>query len=395
MVIEPGKVEISNGKAKLSYMIRSSDKEEELWFSVDEKYGRFLCVNRCDTPLTALFTFAMRFNLDIECKGSVSDKLYYNLTYHIIPMIFNDNRGYAKEISIKADIKDKEYFKEAKGVATGLSCGVDSFYTLYEYTRDEVPEEYRITHLTYFQNGAHHGQIGRYDAALQKKIFDGQLNHVRSFCDEYGYELIVINSNLQDFIDKFFNFFEFDTTHTYRNMAFAMLLPGLIKSYYYASPSLHPLFASKCDLNKDVAYYEKLVLPLLSTEYFQGYSANRFVSRFDKVKALGKFPQCYDWLLVCLKNTDKNCGMCLKCKRTLAEIDLAGNLELFKNVFDIDLYNQHKQDIVYSICTAAIKHEDVFSEEMYWLAKKNKPEWFDCINSYRKLKLFLLKLKWH
>ena len=231
LVIEPGKVTKTEDGTRLSYIIKADGKEEELYYSVDDKYAPYLCDGRCDVALVTLFPFAMRFHYDIECKGLVSKKLLYNLSYHVIPMLYNDNRSFAKEIKIKAEHTDAEYYTEANGIATGISCGVDSLYTLYEYSRDDVPEEYRITHLTYFQNGAHHGQIGKYDGDLQEKIFDGQLAHTERFCKEFGYELIVIRSNLEAFIMSFFDFFEFSLTHTYRNLAFAMLLPGLIKKY--------------------------------------------------------------------------------------------------------------------------------------------------------------------
>ena len=35
-----------------------------------------------------------------------------------------------------------------------MSCGVDSFYSLQEYSREDIPVTYRLTHLTYFNMGA-------------------------------------------------------------------------------------------------------------------------------------------------------------------------------------------------------------------------------------------------
>ena len=88
--------------------------------------------------------------------------------------------------------------------------------------------------------------------------------------------------------------------------------------YYYSST--YNLNEFKVDLRVDMAYYEKWLIPLLSTGSVEFYQANQDWRRIDKAERLIEFEPCYDHLQVCLIKTG-NCGRCMKCKRILMELD--------------------------------------------------------------------------
>ena len=79
----------------------------------------------------------------------------------------------------------------------------------------------------------------------------------------------------------------------------------------------------------------------MSTGSVEFYQANCNWRRIDKIQKLIDFEPCHDNLQVCLIQTG-NCGQCLKCRRTLMELDAFGDeaLEKFKNSFDIETYKR-------------------------------------------------------
>ncbi len=201
-----------------------------------------------------------------------------------------------------------------------------------------MPEPYRVTHLTYHEVGAHHGMDGlKSGPYTSRELFDGQLERVKDFCEKYDYKLVVINSNIQEFLIASLPRLYFYTNHTYRNVAAILVLQRMFSKFYYASA--HNLDCFHCDSGKDSAEYEKWLLPYLSTDNLYFYSANRHWTRMEKVELLADFEPSYDYLTVCLTHP-YNCGVCMKCKRTLMNLDVVGSLDHYANSFDIKTYKE-------------------------------------------------------
>lgn len=111
-----------------------------------------------------------------------------------------------------------------------------------------------------------------------------------------------------------------------------------------------------------------LSLPLLSTKNLRIYSEGEGMSRLMKLKDVVNYPPSYKYLNVCLE-TSKNCGVCEKCVRTLLEIDALGQLEKYKDVFDIEYYKKHKQWYLTQMLIQIAQHKhDYF--ELYPYFKK-------------------------
>ena len=216
----------------------------------------------------------------------------------------------------------------ANAVGTGISCGVDSLHAVANQT-NLIFKNHNITHLT-FNNVGSHGEGKR-----ASDLFAKRCERPIRFAKEYGFEIIVSDSNLMDIIKQVH--FE---SHTYSSLFPVYCLQKLYSIYYYASAGFgyHEFRLDE----RDCGAYELLSLPLFSTNRLRIYSEGEGFSRMDKLKDIVRYKPSYKYLNVCLSSED-NCGKCEKCIRTLLGIDALGVLDKYKDVFDIEYYRKHKQ----------------------------------------------------
>ena len=328
-------------KIIISFEISNEFSDREiLWYEIDDKYDEFICYDRCDGILVNIILSAMKFEYEeIECSMPVSEKLYYNLTYHMIPQIYEAEGRKIPKIIINCKTVNKTY--DSFAVAAGMSRGVDSFFTMYEYGEMCNMKNYSITHFTYFNVGAHHGRdlvLGE-SKYTKRELYEGQLEKTKEFCKKYNYKLITVDSNLYDVLnsEKLFGKWSFDRSHTFRNLGIGLLLQKGINKYYYSAA--YDLRYFELNLNSDSAKYEKWAMRHLCTENIEFYSSNQNLSRLEKIKKIVELEESYDFLNVCLLDIE-NCGVCSKCQKTLMELDVLGDgyLERYKNSFDLNKY---------------------------------------------------------
>lgn len=321
---------------RVTFPVVTETGEHELWFETPE--GQ-LVIDRCDAAVVAVLPLAMLQGYDtIESEIPISEELYYNLTYHVIPQLQLGGIR-AKELKINAPRTGKTF--NTSGVGTGMSLGIDSFATLSEYAHPIDAPNYTLTHLTYFNVGAHHGtdlELG-HSELTPRELYEGQLIRVREFCQEYGYKLLVLDSNLSPFLRRAFRKSFFNWTHTYRNAAAALMLQNSLGTYFYSSAINLDLF--QFSLRSDTAAYEKWLLPYLSTGSIRFFNSNRAWSRFEKTRIVSQVPESYRYLTVCLLDV-RNCGRCMKCRKTLLALDALGDdvLDLYHESFDLDEYRR-------------------------------------------------------
>lgn len=315
-------------------------REEELWFETKKEFSEYLSADRCDGFIVMILLTAMlEQTTRIKSDYPISQKLWYNLTYHVIPQLVIMDRRKFKNLTLEIPTTKDVY--SSKEIGVGMSRGVDSFATFYEYY-DFLNEDYKLTSLTYYNVGAHHGQGVK--GRTMNDRFWGQLQGTEKFCQDYNYPLLSVNSNLYFFLKKITNKnIRFDQTHTYRNLGCTLLFQRYFKKYYYSSTYNLDKFKAKADA--DCAYYEKWLIPLLGTENTEFYNANQALNRIEKTKMIAEQEGCYKHLLVCFSE-DENCGKCAKCKRTLMQIDALGKdiIENFKYSFDINEYKSKNRE---------------------------------------------------
>ena len=163
-----------------------------VWFEVDREYEPYLCAERADAFLVALLPFAMLKGYSIGSRACMSEMLSYQITSTLIPTLTANIRQFA-HIDIDAPC-DGRPLDSARGVATALSCGVDSFYTVLTHLHTGTPT-FDLTHLTYF-NIMNHWQWQRYGEDASREFSRTRVNYVRPAAQELGLKLVAVDSNL-------------------------------------------------------------------------------------------------------------------------------------------------------------------------------------------------------
>lgn len=331
--------------SRLIFTVRGDRGTDELWYEVENEYAKSLCDDRCDAAIVAMMPLAIRAGYDvIRSDIPMSDELLYSLQYHVLPQLTSitaEDETY-KPMRLDIPSTDAIFNRDGRGaIGTGMSLGIDSFATLSEYGRQVGPEQRRITHLTYFDVGAHHGYDWRTGKGpySSDELYKGHLEKVQRFAAEYGYPLVVVRSNLSKFLPRNFVRSQFYHTHTYRNVSAVLILQKLFSSYYYSSAANIGDF--EVSLRKTSAAYDKWLLPMLDTGSTKFYSANQQWDRFEKTLRVAAMPESQNYLTICFTGID-NCGRCDKCIKTLMTLDVLGPevLEKFGNVFDLATYHR-------------------------------------------------------
>ena len=244
--------------AVLSTDITIDSKSDTIWFKVDKKYGDYLCYERSDAYVIAVLNYAMRNGHDIECETPISEDLYYNIDRYLIDALVKYNKDFYRT-SIRAEVAS-ETLPCAGAIGTGISCGVDSLHALACQTNSKF-SKHNITHLT-FNNVGSHGE-GE-DAA---RLFAKRCERPIQFAKEYGFEIVVSDSNLMDVVKQ--SHFK---THTYSSMFPIFCMQKLYSVYYYASGGYgyHEFCLEDCETLCSGSY-EMLSLPLFSTNKLRIY----------------------------------------------------------------------------------------------------------------------------
>ncbi|NLN60196.1 MAG: hypothetical protein GX147_05735 [Deltaproteobacteria bacterium] len=311
--------------------VESARGQGTLWYSLDESFGD-LVSNFCDAALAALLIPAMQQGEDIRIEGAVSEKLLHNLRrpyqrllQRIIPTL-RQVKIDAKEISTDQTIR-------RKGVAIGFSGGIDSYCALADHYDSTVTDGFKITHLL-FNNVGSHGKGG-------ERLFRERHARLVPVAESLGLPFIMINSNLDEFYQGNIGY---ERTHTPRNASVALLLQGGIGRYMYASAyNYRHVFVGPAS---STAYSDTIALPLLSTETLDAFSVGSEYTRVEKTLRVSEVPESYRSLDVCVNrhNTSGyiNCSTCRKCLRTLATLDIAGSIEPYSGVFDLEAYRRRR-----------------------------------------------------
>ena len=329
-IIRPSVLHSSVGTFRLVSNVTIDGKCETIWFSVGEKYGRYLCAERSDAFLIGLLPVAMRRGLDIVCEAPVSERLLFQLRSTLLPLLAKYGKN-VHEVKIASPVAS-EPIANAGGVGAGISCGVDSLHIVKNHSGDEYPG-LKLTHLVLNNVGAFANATGS-DFQHQWTI-----NLAHKFCKEYGYELILTDSNIFEFTNK-----DFEVQHTYLNVFAVHCLQKLWKVFYYGSGGIDFMkgFTLVDHEHHDCSAYDLLLLDCLSTENLKIYSEGAAYERLDKIAHIVDFEPAQKYLEVCVQGVGKNCGRCGKCARTLLMLDYLGALDKFAHVFDIDGYKKNR-----------------------------------------------------
>ena len=323
------------------YPPASWKEEGTLWIDVPEEYGKYLCKERSNAFVIALFWYAMMTGSDIEFEAPVSKRLYDGLTEMLMPAL--EENGFAP-IALKGPVTSEPVWCERQ-VVTGMSGGVDSHYTLLCYSREDVPEEKKLTHLSHYtccylfkprdvSKGVEtlYRDEDRIEAIL--------LERMKKTAGEKDFPLVDTNTNL----DKDFYRGGYIYMAMYRYLACTLALEHLY-SLYISSSSGHESGTAEVSLFAPTQHYEELLCSSLQTETFR-YMSSDNESRIEKIRALADDPVFQKNVTVCFDTGrgGENCGVCYGCMKTMMPLDLLGKLDGFKKSFDLEAYYRDREE---------------------------------------------------
>ena len=312
-----------------------------LWFAVPLEYKKYLCTERGDAFVVAMLWYAMVTESDIECEAPVSEKMAFGIKQYLVPALMKEENGHKRHINIICDTTAIPVANKG-GVGTGMSCGVDSLYTLDVFSRPNVPEKYKLTHLTYFNMGAiFHPNRATKKVYSMKEFYETtdkmsleKLQNAQDVADMSNLPLLYVKSNM----DCDYYRGAYGDTGVYRNCACVLATAGLFSIYYCSSGGSN---AFDLRLDKGSEYYEALLCDVFSTESLS-FMLSDYDTRLEKMLVLQHNKAAQQYLDVCF--CFNSCGECSKCLRTLVTLDILGSLDKFNNVFDIEKYKKNRTD---------------------------------------------------
>lgn len=312
--------------------------EGELWFRTNKKTADHFDSFVSDAFILPALLMAMEKGVDLSVDNNLSDLLFFNINTHIQTILTTQSSALSKvRVLPKGTIANK---KNPKGVATGLSCGVDSFGAVYTHLTANPPESTKLTHLTQYNHAQQRNNGGKW---LRN------IGHFERAAEQLEKPLVVIGTNFSSKVKA-----PHTMCHTYLNCSAAIAMDGMFSKYYYASTFNY------ADINvtqtSDIAHAEPIVLPLISTENIRFFSTGSEIPRTKKTEHITSMPLTREFLEVCPKHpADRlNCSSCYKCLRTMLTLDILGQLDSYTGVFDVASFRAKRQN--YS--RAVLKQED-------------------------------------
>lgn len=332
MEIEAPRLARREGMVSAEADFVSADGAGTLWFAVAPEHAHGLVTERADAFLVALLLRAMRRGEDVTVRAPLSARLHHALAngyQHVLAAVTPGVRP----VRIAAAGLEEAPLPTAGGVATGFSAGVDSFAVVRDHLFRDVPPGHRLTHFTFHNVGSH----GTRDPARARALFRARHAAIRGFPDGVGLPFVAVDSNLGEVLP-----FDFEQTHTTRNLAAALALQKLFRRFYYASTFHYRDVAVR--RHHDSAIADPVAVPMLSTETLDAVPAGAQYTRVEKTRALADVPGAERWLNVCATESPdgRNCSACPKCSRTLFTLELLGMAGAFAGVFDLARWERER-----------------------------------------------------
>jgi hypothetical protein len=235
-----------------------------------------------------------------------------------VQSIFNRWRPTLREIEVRAERADLvvQPAQRAAGVASFLSLGIDSFYTLL-CNADE------ITHLTLVRG---------FDLAwLGEAKWDEISSKARIAAQELGKELIEVDTNVRSLGKG--RKVDWDFLHG----------PALASVAHALTPSIGKVYVSASDTYATLLPWgtHPRVDHLWSSEHLVVSHFGAAVTRIEKIVEVANDPTALASLRVCIeggRDNPFNCGRCSKCLVCMVTLESLGKLKqcpTFPNEIDL------------------------------------------------------------
>lgn len=329
-----------NGNLVFSAPVSLPSGRSECFYSVPLEYADMADTERSSCFLAAFLYPAMRLGEDLHVAGTVSARLLFNANEFIIPLMAScDSR--LKRVKVSAGSVCDVPAQGASAVGTGFSGGIDSFATICTRLAPSVPPGFALTHLFFFNVGAHGVPRNPGDMDRIERQFRARYAKFKAFPEETGLPFVPVDSN----VHAFHPWGHLETA-TFATLSAVMFLARGVKRYYLASSghTYRQLWKFLGDGGRPDAIerLNMMLLPWLSCEGLDFVDDGNFMDRSRKTALVADYPPARRYLNVCYGHDtlDTNCSVCGKCARTLLTLDVLGRLDDFSAVFDIPRYRR-------------------------------------------------------
>lgn len=278
-----------------SFTIGIGERHWEIWY--ESSFDIFS--DTLDAALPVVLFPAMKEGRDVVLHGTVSKHLLVNS--ETIQNIFHTWYKEYAPIRVAADHPDR-CSSDKRGVACFFTAGLDSAYTLVKNLEE-------ITHLVYV-DGFYDHRVGN------EEITEAHVDHLRRVAEKLGKTLIVIRTNLRDFMDPYGVWG--DHNHGAGLASVGLLLSRHFQKIYIASSHTYdvPLPWGSTPLMD----------PYWSTESLRFVHHGAEATRVKKATEIARNEIVLNSLRVCF-GALPNCGRCEKCVRTMIHLKIAGVLD--------------------------------------------------------------------
>lgn len=355
-ILEISKIKIVKleKQSRLVATIKADDDLYDMYFEVDQNFESYLTYEVYDAYLVCLLLYAMENNCDLHFDGNLTEKLYFNIVNYLMPAISKNIKNY-NLIEIKCK-KLVTYEFNPQHVGTGLSCGVDSFYTILKNLHHSKESGLCLDTCTFFNAGASGN-----DGIKSRKLFLDRANFASKVALDLRCEFITVDSNMNEFLQQ-----DHEASHVFRTLSIPLALQKYFKHYYFSSAMEYSKFKFEY---YDPAFYDILTMPLISTNNIEFQLVGGETTRIGKVKFISKYDIVRKNLNVCVSDNINNCGECHKCKRTMLNLHLINQLNEFKEVFDVNKFDINKKELYRWV----IKNKnEIDMDELYYELRKRK-----------------------
>lgn len=317
--------------SRLYVDINPSDGDTySFYYEVEKRYGKYFSYEVYDHAVVCLLLYAMEHQYDIDIDGLVSEDLLFQISNFLIPAISQNTKKFSSiEISVKGVSNLKFNGTE---VGSAMSCGVDAFYTILKNIHHSKESGLNVSIFTFFNAGS----CGNYGGEEARALFLKRAERSRIVADKFGIEFLTVDTNINEFLHQLH-----EGSSTSRALSIPLAMQKLFGRYYLAAGYPYSHF---CFDQDSMAAYDLLLVKTFSIKNIVFEVVGSETSRMQKVKFISKNDIVKESLNVCIK-TDKNCGLCKKCKRTLLELYILGNINDYNQCFDLQKFEANKKKI--------------------------------------------------
>lgn len=359
---------------RITCIIDESGKEYTLYAEVEKEYGQYLCTERSDAYLCLVLPIALREGYDIYCDMPVTERLLHNFQEILIPhLCLGDSR--LKEITIHADTDNVPI--GGGGVGTGISCGVDSLYTVKEYSVDTYPNM-KLTHLFIAPANKELWNNLDQDVTLRQWVdsHEAQFDRMKIVSDALGVPLLKMYNNYVWYICKTGRgqkLYKHVYLHTFLTISMVLTLKKLWNIYYFSSASPFTTFTLEDNATLQTGRYDLLTMHALTTPDFFIYSGGVKANRIRKTIELLDFDLAKQVLHPCDTRDSQNCSepTCAKCLRALLTYDAYDRLDEVTELFDVERYRREKDKYFTRL---VIRKKNPYMKDLYAMLSEKYPE---------------------